>query len=138
MRLFLITKRSWVSALLIVSAIYALFTGNFTGVGSCILVAILLILPELLYFMRPAASLWAKWSEVHTSQEQMKRYDRALDGDLTPLWTDSNAKCACFVGGQGGKYRTLLTKCSCPDFKKRNAPCKHMYYLANSCSLIGK
>lgn len=28
-------------------------------------------------------------------------------------------------------YHTTLTSCTCPDFKERNVPCKHMYRLAN-------
>lgn len=39
-------------------------------------------------------------------------------------------------GSQGDVYDTTLYDCTCPDFKFRRQPCKHMYYLAVDLGLL--
>ena len=48
---------------------------------------------------------------------------------------DSTAKKANFIGSGGKLYNTTLHSCTCPDFKKRKAACKHMYRLAHELSI---
>lgn len=87
-----------------------------------------------LYYKKPADILWSQWSDVEGNKADMRKH-RASVGELTPIRIDTDLKCATFSGSQGGVYRTTLCKCSCPDFQKRNVPCKHMYYLAAKCNV---
>jgi hypothetical protein len=94
-------------------------------------VAAFLFSKDYKYSRTPTAALWARWDECSVSEAQETRMGRALDGKLTPLRIDESARIALYLGGTGKKYRTTLVSCSCPDFKKRRVPCKHMYLLAN-------
>lgn len=139
MRLFTSTWRFYVAVILVIGSIGSLFSLGVKEFAAGIIVSVLLILPELLYFLKPAASIWKKWDESANSQKQQDRIDRARSGDLTPRWVDVKGKIASFTGSDGGvAYKTTLKKCSCPDFAKRGVPCKHMFYLADRCDLIDR
>lgn len=96
----------------------------------------LVILSLILYYSArktictPASTLWAKWNEVPMNEAQSRRFDRAIECGFTPKTINLDAKFAIIVGSEGKAYKTTLTKCTCPDFKKRRLPCKHMYFLA--------
>ena len=117
MRLFTTTWRFYVAVILVIGSIGSLFSLGVKEFAAGIIVSVLLILPELLYFLKPAASIWKKWDESASSQKQQDRIDRARSGDLTPRWVDVKGKIANFTGSDGGvAYKTTLKKCSCPDF----------------------
>lgn len=89
---------------------------------------------DVITIFTPAASIWKRWSDVSGEGAELRKR-RAMDGELTPIRIYPESKKAIFSGSEGGKYRTTLKKCSCPDFQKRNVPCKHMYYLARKCDI---
>lgn len=82
----------------------------------------------------PASIEWRRWSDV-SGEGAEARKNRALNGELTPIHIYPESKMAIFLGSEGSKYHTTLKKCTCPDFQKRNVPCKHMYYLAHKCGI---
>lgn len=80
--------------------------------------------------LEDARSIWSRWSYSHTQNEQRKRIERVLNGDFNrPMLYPKEAK-AYYTGQKGDMYTTTLSECTCPDFQRRNSPCKHMYYLA--------
>lgn len=127
--------------LFIVSAPGCLFTPNPYGIGNaiistiiCILIAVCPIMSDILYIKTPAEKLWKRWAFVE-GEKAHARKERAAYGELTPTYIDTELKYGLFAGATDGKYRTTLRRCSCPDFKKRKVPCKHMYYLAAKCDV---
>lgn len=78
-------------------------------------------------------NLWSKWNDCHDYPLQVDRQDRAREAILTPL--SISGQRAQFQGEED-QYRTTLLICSCPDFKKRHKPCKHMYRLAMELDLF--
>ena len=139
MKLFTSTWRFYLSILFFFGAVSAILQLDFSTFLSGIFLGIIFILPEILYFIKPAPEIWARWNASASSQKQQIRMERARNGELTPKWVDVTGKCACFVGSENNKkYRTTLKKCSCPDFAKRGVPCKHMYYLADCCNLLNQ
>ena len=67
---------------------------------------------------------------------QVQRMKRAADGDIAVKKFDPDQKMMVVVGASDNKpYVVTLQKCTCPDFKKRGLPCKHMYYLAHKLDL---
>ncbi len=100
----------------------------------CLLIAAALLLSDILYTKAPAEKLWKRWAFVEGEKAQARK-ERAAYGELTPTYIDTELKYGLFAGATNGKYRTTLRRCSCPDFKKRKVPCKHMYYLASKCGV---
>ena len=135
MNLFWSTKRGKIAIFIILAGIVGIPSEPPTGIG-CILIGLLLFIPEFIYLAIPAASLWSRWDQTLDSNAQKTRIKRAKSGDLTPRNVNSKYKYATFVGSEGGKYLTTLKKCTCPDFQKRGVPCKHMFYLANELDLL--
>lgn len=78
-------------------------------------------------------NLWTKWKDCHDHPSQVDRQERAREAILTPL--SISGQRAQFQGEED-QYRTTLLTCSCPDFKKRHKPCKHMYRLAMELDLF--
>jgi len=73
---------------------------------------------------------WGQWpAEVHEMPEQVKRkgqwHDCWVKGAQEEYIPFKLSDSVVHVNG----YKTSLDSCSCADFKKRNLPCKHMYYL---------
>lgn len=76
---------------------------------------------------------WTNWNpEIHASREQLDRIERASGStNGISLWQYSPNTTAGIVKGRSGKvYFTCGNGCSCPDFRKRGLPCKHMYFIA--------
>lgn len=74
--------------------------------------------------------MWMTWGiELHNYPYQIKRQERATDSIYTPLSLDGDTGKAYFRGKERDYFTTLLS-CECPDFQRRNMPCKHMYRLA--------
>lgn len=73
---------------------------------------------------------WKKWDySSHDDEQQLQRQERSLY-NVTPLLIDSNARLGYFLSSDGASiYETHLSTCSCPDFERRNLPCKHIYRL---------
>lgn len=74
---------------------------------------------------------WHRWTEVdHEGAEQYNRMEQAAqDKALQVLDYDPDYRLAK-VQGKTGVYLTSGERCSCPDYRKRQLPCKHMYLLA--------
>ncbi|MEA4933105.1 MAG: DUF4236 domain-containing protein [Lawsonibacter sp.] len=87
------------------------------------------------YMGADAAELWARWGGCHDQYPQQERMKRAAGGELTLDVFSPETKCATFIGGNGGRYKTTLIGCTCPDFEDRGLPCKHVYWLAQQLGL---
>ena len=140
LRFFQIWKLA-IFALFIVCVPGCLFTPNPYGFINaiisaiiCLIIATSPILSDILYIKTPAEKLWKRWAFVEGEKAQARK-ERAAYGELTPTYIDTELKYGLFAGATNGKYRTTLRRCSCPDFKKRKVPCKHMYYLAAKCGV---
>lgn len=74
---------------------------------------------------------WDIWdSSIHEADGQFERAERGgVNKDIYILCYDSKYKLAK-IQGKTGIYLTSCNRCSCPDFRKRRLPCKHMYMLA--------
>lgn len=76
---------------------------------------------------------WTKWSsEIHNSDEQLKRLEKAtrtFSGIHIVRYNELRG-IAKIEGTSGNYYLTSGERCSCPDYRKRLKPCKHMYKLA--------
>lgn len=73
---------------------------------------------------------------MHRTQSQAERLDRAVNDDLKIKYINQKRGCGFIIGTTGEKYNVFLDHCSCPDFKKRQKPCKHMYRLALELGII--
>lgn len=73
---------------------------------------------------------WDIWDiSVHESPGQYERMSRgALDGKISIICYDPKYQLAKIMGSSG-IYLTSCNRCSCPDYRKRRLPCKHMYSL---------
>lgn len=74
---------------------------------------------------------WDVWDiSIHEAQGQYERMERAAtDSDIKVLSYDPKYQLAK-VQGKSAVYLTGCKRCSCPDYRKRHLPCKHMYALA--------
>ena len=73
---------------------------------------------------------WSIWDEsIHQSYGQLDRVIRSIKQDLTVIAYDPVYKFAKVRGSQFDTYLTSSARCSCPDYRKRKLPCKHMYSL---------
>lgn len=75
---------------------------------------------------------------IHERAEQQVRIERSLNEDMKITLVAKNKYNGEVVGMTGKKYAVSLEYCSCPDFKDRRFPCKHMYYFARKtgrCSI---
>lgn len=74
---------------------------------------------------------WDMWdSSIHQASGQLDRAERgSLLSQLPNIRYDPQFQIAKVVG-TSGVYLTSYKHCSCPDFRKRHLPCKHMYGLA--------
>lgn len=67
--------------------------------------------------------------------EQAKRLASAREAACTPAAVDKAAQKAIFEG-HWGKYETYPDFCTCPDFSRRQQPCKHIYRLCMELGLF--
>lgn len=74
---------------------------------------------------------WNMWdTSIHEAPGQYDRMGRAaLDKKIQVLFYDPRYKIAK-IKGVSGVYLTSHQRCSCPDYRERRIPCKHMYLLA--------
>lgn len=74
---------------------------------------------------------WDIWDiSVHETAGQYDRMERGvMDKAISVLCYDPEYQLAK-VQGKTGIYLTSCNRCSCPDFRKRHLPCKHMYAVA--------
>lgn len=128
--------RFYFSIICLVGAIGLIAQLDIVSAIISLILAVVALLPEIMYAKSDKQALWHSWDESSVSEEQSRRLERARNGELTPVWVDTRIALASFVGGDSKKYHTSLKKCSCPDFKKRGVPCKHMYYLADQMGMI--
>lgn len=77
---------------------------------------------------------WTEWDEsIHHADGQLDRIRRAVESlekkDIS-LLAYNPASGYARIRGTSGYYLVNSHQCSCPDFRERRLPCKHMYYLA--------
>lgn len=74
---------------------------------------------------------WDIWdSSIHEAPGQFDRAERAaMDEHIRVISYDPQYQLAK-VRGRTAVYLTSCKRCSCPDYRKRRLPCKHMYALA--------
>ncbi len=67
--------------------------------------------------------------KTHSLQGQGVRITRSYEEDIK-IEAYNPAACLGLVRGASGKrYLTTFHECTCPDYKKRELPCKHIYCL---------
>lgn len=141
-QIFKFTFRFYIGIVCFFLGIVYLITGDIGAFGGGMSLAAIFFVWDATYKpkdkSRPQHIYHTKWNYPETlkSNAQATRLDRARGGDLTAKRVDRNKGKAVFVGTTGGDYKTTLDKCTCPDFQKREMPCKHMYYLADACGLL--
>lgn len=74
--------------------------------------------------------------EIHSDFEQVKRIEssKKLKKDVVSLDLDFGQ--VIIQGSGSDPYKATLHECTCPDFAIRQAPCKHMYYLAGEMGIL--
>ena len=73
---------------------------------------------------------WRDWdSSIHRTDGQLDRIKRAASEDMAVLAYDPDYSLAKVKGSSGEIYLTSCRRCSCPDYRERRLPCKHMYFL---------
>lgn len=73
---------------------------------------------------------WCEWdSSIHEQAGQYDRLHRGVTEKLNVIAYDSIHRIAKVSGSTGRTYITSYRQCSCPDFRARLLPCKHMYSL---------
>jgi len=73
---------------------------------------------------------WNIWDpSIHEATGQYDRIKRSVDKYISILAYDPSYSIAK-IKGTSGIYLTSHERCSCPDYRKRRLPCKHMYALA--------
>lgn len=76
---------------------------------------------------------WTKWDNFsHDEPSQLDRLKRATvyGDDIHIVQYNSLLDIAKIKGTSGNYYLTSGKRCSCPDYRSRLKPCKHMYKLA--------
>lgn len=145
MKNLLLTKRGKAGAVLavilflslivqIIGSSYSWGQWAFAAVVWCAII-FLIVRKEFRYSGMDNAQKWHTWDEYNSTTDQLRRIQRACEETFNIRYEDTVRGTALFVGGSG-KYNTSLTECSCPDFKKRRLPCKHMYKLAVDMKLF--
>lgn len=77
---------------------------------------------------------WSEWDvSIHNVVGQILRAERALQSECMRVCQYSSKFRFAKVEGDSNSYYLVSEKgCTCPDFCKRQLPCKHMYYLASA------
>lgn len=75
---------------------------------------------------------WKQYRKTtHSTQEQKIRMKRALYGGAMQLLSYDTQTGNAFVHGQSSlDYHINANGCTCEDFRRRQKPCKHMYFVA--------
>ena len=78
-----------------------------------------------------AALGWDLWdSSIHYAQGQADRVKRGRTEGIVLIWYNQRTGYAKVKNARGRYYLVSRAGCSCPDFRDRGLPCKHMYFLA--------
>lgn len=73
---------------------------------------------------------WREWdASIHEQPGQYKRLQRGIQEKMRVVVYDGRQHIAKVSGSTGRMYIASFRQCSCPDFRARNLPCKHMYNL---------
>jgi hypothetical protein len=95
------------------------------SIGLMLVLSIVLWRPAFTYFKADPASLWRRWGDLGrmppAAEYEEVRFDRFYPKTKYALMRDPTT---------GYRVSTTLLKCSCFDFHKKRAPCKHMFKLA--------
>ena len=77
---------------------------------------------------------WSEWDvSIHNVVGQIQRAERALQSEgMRVCQYSSKSRFAKVEGDSHSNYLVSEKGCTCPDFCKRQLPCKHMYYLASA------
>ncbi len=79
-----------------------------------------------------AALGWDLWdSSIHYAQGQADRVKRGRTEGIVLIWYNQRTGYAKVKNARGRYYLVSRAGCSCPDFRDRGLPCKHMYFLAS-------
>lgn len=77
------------------------------------------------------------WTEQdHQGKKQESAISKARLSKTTPISVDSAAQTATFWGSGKEPYQTSLSTCTCSEFVRFKAPCKHIYRLAMELGII--
>lgn len=78
---------------------------------------------------REGDSLFYNYPSVHDFLRQVtdKRFHRAMIEDIA---ISGKIQIQASISSAGSTYTTSLQNCSCVDYQRTHAPCKHMLYLA--------
>lgn len=81
---------------------------------------------------------WTEWDQtIHMADGQLKRIERAQKSTTMRIAQYNPISGYAKVQGEYVNYYITSGKgCSCPDYRERLLPCKHMYFLASSLSDI--
>lgn len=80
-----------------------------------------------------------RWTdEVHQRPSQKEKLRQAKEENISVHFESekkvktllSNGYSGKIIGTTGNVYLVTLKNCTCQDFKRRQKPCKHMYFLA--------
>lgn len=74
--------------------------------------------------------------EMHSDFEQVKRIIAGKKLKKSILDFDPENKTIIIQGSSAEPYEATLQECTCTDYAFRNAPCKHMYCLADQLGLL--
>lgn len=78
------------------------------------------------------------WPEtIHSDFEQVKRIEAGLKLKKDVVLFDASEQKMSISGSATEPYECTLHECNCTDFAFRQAPCKHMYCLADELGLLG-
>lgn len=67
--------------------------------------------------------------QIHTLAGQGARITRSYEEAITVEAYNPATYLALIRGASGKRYLTTFQECTCPDYKKRELPCKHIYCL---------
>lgn len=75
------------------------------------------------------------WTDnTHDLEGQGARITRSYEEEISVEAYNPSALLALIRGASGKRYLTTFRECTCPDFKKRELPCKHIYCLCRLTS----
>ena len=140
MKLLLRTTRGKISAACVIIVVLALMGGKMNigewaaSASLWLLIAFFISWGEWKYLKADKSQIWGKWQGCRHTIDQQRRIERAVLEGFNYKSQDLETARAVFIGS-AGKYKTKLQSCTCPDFKKRKLPCKHMYRLAGDMGL---
>ena len=80
------------------------------------------------------------WDDsIHQMPDQLTRQDRAKYDGMRLLSINAKTKSGT-IRSQDGRstYHVTTESCSCPDFRERGLPCKHMYLLDDALTPSSK